>query len=88
MAVQAYIVMTVAQKNAAVLLDGDGVALGPQEIVNPLADNLGFGAIVGKWVSPARLLNDADYARWAPTLGTFEIHVFDTDTIFAPPEPI
>lgn len=84
MTVQAYIVMTEAQKNAATLLDDEEINLGAQEITNPLADNLGYGTLVGKWVSPARLLNDPDYARWVPTLGTYDIHIFDTDTLWVP----
>lgn len=85
MTVQAYIVMTPAEKDDAVLLDGNGIALGPQEVTNVLANNLGYGTLVGKWVSPARLLNDPDYARWVPTLGTLAIHVMDSETLFPPP---
>lgn len=88
MTVQAWIVMTPAEKNAAVALDGDGVALGPLEITNALADNLGYGTMVGMWVAPARLLNDPDYTRWVATLGEMPIHVMDSDTLFPPPEPV
>lgn len=84
MTVQAYIVMTQAERDAATLLDDAEVRLGAQEIVNALANNLGYGTLVGKWVSPARLLNDPDYARWVPTLGVLDIHVMDSETLFAP----
>lgn len=84
MTVQAYIVMTETQKDAATLLDNDDIALGAQEITNVLADNLGYGTLVGAWVSPARLLNDPDYTRWVPTLGTYLIYVMDSDTLFVP----
>jgi len=86
MTVQAYIVMTPSEKDAAVLLDGlNGIFLGPQEITNSLANNLGFGTLVGQWVSPARLLNDPEYERWVSTLGTLPIHVMDSETLFPPP---
>lgn len=84
MTVQAYILMTTAEKDAATLLDDEEVMLGAAEIVNALADNLGLGPLVGKWVAPARLLNDADYTRWLPTLGTMSIHIFDSETLFVP----
>jgi hypothetical protein len=84
MTVQAWIIMTEAQKVAATLLDDEEAMLGARAIVNPLADNLGYGALVGKWVAPARLLNDADYARWVPTLGGLDIRTMDSDTLFAP----
>lgn len=82
--VQAWIVMTTAQKNAATLLDDDDARLGARAVDNPLSDNLGFGTLLGKWVAPARLLNDPDYVRWVPTLGALPIHVMDSDTIFIP----
>jgi hypothetical protein len=84
MAVLAYIVMTTDEKNAATLLDDHDAMLGAKEIDNPLADNLGLGVLVGKWVAPARLLNDPEYARWVPTLGLLPIHVMDSDTLFIP----
>lgn len=86
MTVQAWIVMTPSEKNAATLLDDEEAMLGAQEITNALANNLGYGTLVGQWVAPARLLNDPDYARWVPTLGTLPIHVMDSDTLFTPPE--
>ncbi len=84
MTVQAYILMTTAEKDAAMLLDDEEVMLGAAEIVNALANNLGLGVLVGKWVAPARVLNDPDYARWLPTLGTVPIHIFDSETLFLP----
>lgn len=85
MTVQAFIVMTTAEKNAASALDDDEVALGARQVTNALANNLGYGTLVGNWVSPARLLNDPDYARWVPSLGTLPIHVMDSETLFVPP---
>jgi hypothetical protein len=82
MTVQAWIVMTTSEKNAATLLDDEDAALGAREIGNLLANNLGYGTLVGNWVAPARLLNDPDYSRWVPTLGLLPIHVMDSDTLF------
>lgn len=84
MTVQAWIVMTAAQKEAATALDDEDAILGAREIGNTLANNLGYGTLVGQWVSPARLLNDPDYLRWVPTLGTLPIHVMDSETLFLP----
>ena len=85
MTVQAWIVMTTTEKTAATLLDDENAMLGAQEITNVLANNLGYGTLVGEWVAPARLLNDPDYSRWVPTLGTLPIHVMDSETLFPPP---
>ncbi|WP_323012907.1 hypothetical protein [Devosia sp.] len=76
--------MTIEQKAAAILLDDEEVMLGPREIENPLANNLGLGVLVGMWVAPARLLNDPDYQRWVPTMGGLPIHVLDSETLFPP----
>lgn len=86
MTVQAWIVMTGAQKDAAVALNDEEIQVQPPEITNPLANNLGYGTLVGQFVVPARLLNDPDYSRWVPTLGTYPIHVMDSDTLFVPIE--
>ena len=86
MTVQAYIIITPIQNTTSVLLNDEDAALDPQEIANPLANSLGLGTLVGKFVVPARLLNDAAYARWVSSLGSLPISVFDTDTIFLPLE--
>ena len=88
MTVQAWIVMTTSEKTAATLLDDEDAMLGAREVTNTLANNLGFGTLVGKWVAPARLLNDTAYVRWVPTLGVLSIYVLDSDTIFPPPEEV
>lgn len=84
MTTQANIVMTQAERDAATALDSGGIMLGARQINNTLANNLGHGVLVGLWVAPARLLNDPDYARWVPTLGSLPIYVLDSDTLFAP----
>lgn len=84
MTVQAWIVMTDEENTAAMLLDDDEVMLGARQVGNPLANNLGYGVLVGKWVAPARLLNDVEYQRWVPSLGELPIYVMDSDTLFPP----
>ena len=84
MATFAWIMMTAAQATAAVALNYEDAAVDPREIDNPLANNLGDGTLVGKKVVPARLLNDPPYAPFWPTLGTYPIHVMDSDTLFLP----
>lgn len=88
MTVQAQIVMTTAQRNAAEALNDVNAELGARQIDNPLSNNLGHGTLVGMWVSPARLLNDPAYVRWVPTLGLLPIHVLDSDTLFLPVEEV
>lgn len=87
MTVQAYIIMTTAQKTAAELLDNTEQMLGPRQIDNSLANALGEGVLVAKWVSPARLLNDPEYTRWVPEMEGYPIRVFDSETLFLPPPP-
>lgn len=84
MPVQAFIVLATEQKTAAVALNDDDAAVAPMEINNTLANNLGFGTLVGLFVLPARLLNDPAYAAWVPPLGTLPIHVMDSETLFVP----
>lgn len=88
MTVQAWIVMDQTQRDAAEALNDVNAALGSREIANTLANNLGYGTLVGQWVAPARLLNDPDFVRWVPTLGSLPIHVMDSDTLFAPDPPL
>lgn len=80
--VLAWIVMDATTKDAAVALNNEEVALAPQEITNFLANNLGYGTLVGQFVSPARLLNDPDYAAWVSLLGSLPIYVMDSATLF------
>lgn len=82
MTVQAWIIMTQEQRDDATALNDDNAELGARQINNSLANNLGQGTLVGKWVSAARLLNDPDYVRWVPSLGGLPIAVMDSDTLF------
>ena len=86
MTVQAMILMTTAQKNEAQALDTEEVQLGARQINNTLANNLGLGTLVGKWIAPARLLNDPDYAVYVSVMGEWPIHIFDSEILFLPDE--
>lgn len=88
MTVQAWITMTQQQRDDATLLDDEEAVLGARQIDNTLANNLGLGTLVGKWVAPARLLNDPEYVRWVPTLGILPISVMDSETLFLPPQEV
>lgn len=88
MTVQAFIIMTQSERDAATLLDDADAMLGARQVDNPLSNNLGLGTLVGKWVAPARLLNDPSYTRWVPTLGVLPISVMDSDTLFLPPQEV
>lgn len=87
MTVQAFIVLSSTQAIASSALNNDDYAVAPQEVVNALANNLGFGALVGLFVLPARILNDPGYVAWVPSLGTLPIHVMDSETLFAWVDP-
>lgn len=84
MAAQAWIILTPAEASASVLLNGGGVAVDPRGIDNPLANNLGEGTLVGKFVLPARILNDAGYSRWSASLGSLPIRTMDAEVLFQP----
>lgn len=84
MTVQAFIVLNSTQKDAAIALNTEDAAVNPQLIGNTLANNLGYGTLVGSYVLPARLLNDPLYTSWVPSLGSLAIHVLDSETLFAP----
>ena len=87
MITQAFLIFDDTQRQAAEALNDDIKVL-PRAIDNPLADQLGEGALVGKFVAPARLLNDPDYARWVDMCSTLPIRTFDSDTLFVPGEDI
>ena len=84
MATFAWIIMTPAQAASAVALNYEDAGVDPREIDNPLANNLGYGTLLGQKAVPARLLNDPPYAPWWPTFGAYPIHVMDSDTLFLP----
>jgi len=92
--VQAWILMTQAQRDAATALDNSTTGLGARQIENTLADNLGvkesldLTTIVGMWVATARVLTDPAYVRYVPTLGSLPIRTMENTTLFNPPPPL
>lgn len=89
MTTQAFLILTPTEKDAALALNPSAPGLArvaPQEIVNAMADNLGEGVLVGKFVLPARLLNDPAYEAWYDMCGELPVRVFDSEVLFAPPE--
>lgn len=81
--VQAWIVMDATTCAAAIALNDEDAAVDPLEITNSLANNLGYGTLVGQFVVPARLLNDPSYTRWVTPLGSLPIYVMDSTTLFS-----
>lgn len=56
----------------------------PRLIDNPLSNNLGMGTLLGKYMLPARILNDPNMSAWYPLLGSLPISTIDTDILFLP----
>ena len=88
MTVQAWLLFTPGDAAAAEALNDDNEMVIPRLVDNPLANNLGSGAIQtnGARVAPARILNNPDYARFVAVCGGLPIHVMDSDTLFLPDE--
>ena len=80
MAVQTFIIMTTTQKNAAQALNEEDAAVMGRLVDNALAPT----DIAGKWVAPARILNDPLYSRWYESLSALPRQILDSDMIFAP----
>lgn len=80
MTVQTFIIMTAADKTAAQAINDDNAAVMPRLVDNTLAPS----DIAGKWVAPARILNDPAYSRWVASLSVLPRQILDADMIFAP----
>lgn len=80
MTVQTFVIMTAADKSAAQALNDDNAAVMPRLVDNTLAPS----DIAGKWVAPARILNDPAYGRWFDSLSVLPRQILDADMIFAP----
>ena len=92
MTVQAWIITTSAQRDDAEALNGPDAMVEGREINNTMANSLGEGVLVGKFVLPARLLNDPSYQRWAEAstdfpdgMGVLPIRTMDSEVLFLPP---
>lgn len=84
MTTQAFLIFDDAQRQAAEALNDAEILVLPREINNSLANQLGEGTLVGKFVVGARLLNDPDYARWSEMCSTLPIRTMDSDVLFLP----
>lgn len=85
MATQAWLIFTSQERTDAMLLNANSVGhINPRVIDNTMANNLGEGTLVGKYVCPARLLNDPDYTEFYEFCGELPIRTMDSDTLFLP----
>lgn len=88
MTVQAWLIYTDADRTAAMALNaGQTVGVNPRKIDNPLANNIGEGTLVGKYVNGARLLNDPMYTAFYAFCSTLPIRTIDSEVLFLPEEP-
>ena len=83
MTVQAWIILTGSEKTDAEALNDGAAAVEARAIDNTMANSLGEGTLVGKFVLPARLLNDASYSRWS-YLSALPIRTMDSEVLFLP----
>ena len=84
MSEQAWIIMTQIERDRATDLDDENTKLGARFVDNLVADSLGLGILVGKWVAPARLLYDLDYRRWVEVLDMLPVAVINSNMLFSP----
>lgn len=84
MAVMAIFVLTESQRAAVMALNTNTFKVDPRLIDNPLANNLGYGVLVGKYMLPARIINDPNMTQWYDMLGSLPIYTFDMDVLFVP----
>lgn len=88
MTVFAFTVLTEAQRDAVVAVNGTpaafGVAINPRLIDNPMADELGFGVLTGSYICQAALRNDETYSAFHEALAAGTIRLLDTDTVIVP----
>jgi len=91
MAIISYFILTEAEKDAAEALNAEapeGVRVECRMMDNPLGNNLGLGILVGKYILPARLLNDPDFSLWHDMFSQWPINMLDTEIVFLPAEEI
>ena len=85
MTVQAWLIFTAAERTTAMAFNSPSAAVDPRAIDNVLANNLGEGTLVGKFVCPARLLIDPDYTAFYTYCSSLPIRTLDSDILFLPP---
>ncbi|NEJ15522.1 hypothetical protein GR211_22145 [Rhizobium leguminosarum] len=85
MPVLAMIIMDGTERAAAMELNEVGVvAVNPRLIDNPLANQLGYGTLLGMYVTGAQLMNDPASERWYEMFSDNDIRVLDSEVIFLP----
>lgn len=84
MAIDTFIVLTAAQRDAATALNRPDYAVNPRVIDNTAANSLGFGTLVGLYVLPVAVLIDPNYSAWSALLGALPSHVMDSAALFIP----
>lgn len=85
MPVQSFFLLDETQKAAAEALNYQDAAVFARPIDNPLADQLGLGALNGvKFVIPSVILNNSDYDPWDEFFEEYTIHLLDTEMLFVP----
>ena len=88
MASQAWIIIPSISVGEAVSLNSVSAAVDPRLIDNAAANALGEGTLTGRFVLPARIINDPAYAKWTSWLsaGQFPVRVMDSDCLFSSPQ--
>jgi len=79
-------VCTTAEADAMMALNDNTAGVNPRLIDNSAADDLGFGVLLGKKVTPKRLETLPLYSRWHATLLDQQAITADTDALFLPTE--
>ncbi len=101
MATQNYVVITSSQRTALMAYNGEDVAIDPRAVdnatpgvginINPDADGVAACAVVtlvGKFLAPKRIVDDAQYVTYAPEMVTSLLALpwamLESETVFAP----
>lgn len=86
MATQAWLIFTSEQNDDVLVINATSpnAQVVPRVIDNPLANNLGEGTLLGKYVAPARLLNDPEYTAFVAVCSPLPIRAMDSDVLFLP----
>lgn len=82
MTTQTFIVLTAAQRDAAMALNGPDYAVNPRVIDNAAANSLGYGTLVGLYVLPVGILTDGNYYAWGSMLSPLTSRLLDSNQLF------
>lgn len=84
MTIATCVICTTEELEALALLDDETSEIGGRQIDSPLANNLGEGTMVGKWVVSAHALIDPVYVRYYDLLSVLPVRVVDSEILFIP----